>query len=614
MNKVFYLEPDEEITKVINRIRQSEEDGVVLVVPRNSTLAQSVINLKLLQRSAIEHKKVIGLVSTDRITKNLAEQLKVKVFGKVAEAETAMLRSETLVSPSLSKDDSSLKVNTYRKYDLGKMNEDERLKTEDEGPESIDEEIGTSDDIKLSKKSLADEKVIYEPFDSTQDRPEAKIEDAEPGIEDEGRLKTKDEGLGSEDNRNKDDDMNLRSAHSTGSGQGKAGHIKTGGSRKPLLILLGSILVILAIVVGLFLPSAQATVTLKTADFEQKSSISVDQNQKGFDNTNNILQGTMVELEKSVSKSFNSTGKKDAGVKANGTITISNSVSSSQIPLSPGAKVTSSSGLVFTVNKGAMIPGMTNVQISGGKVTSFDAGTIDATVTSANNGESYNLAVDSKFTIQTSVGQLTATNKAAFTGGVTKNIAFVTDTDLSNAETAIAAQALSDNKAILLDNASKSNLKVFDKYINLSVISFSSDKKSNDEADTFVTTLDAKLSTLCFSESDLRGGMITLASSQLDNTTMLVNPENSELTYVVSDYSADTNILKLDVDFKAKTGAKISADMLAKNLKGKNATSAQNYLESQDGVAAVSVKYTPSFWRMMPFMINRIKVNFDYQK
>lgn len=603
MNKVHYLEPDEEITKVINRIRQSEEDGVVLVVPRNSTLAQSVINLKLLKRSAIEHKKAIGLVSTDRITKNLAEQLKVKVFGKVAEAEKAMLRSETLVSPSLSKDDSSLKVNTYRKYDLGKMNEDERLKTEDDGSESIDEEIGTSDDIKLSKKSLADEKVIYEPFDSAQDRPEF---DDEPGIEDEGRLKTKDEGLGSEDNRNKDDEMNLRS--------GKAGHIKTGGSRKPLLILLGSILVILAIIVGLFLPSAQATVTLKTADFEQKSSISVDQNQKGFDNTNNILQGTMVELEKSVSKSFNSTGKKDAGVKANGTITISNSVSSSQIPLSPGAKVTSSSGLVFTVNKGAMIPGMTNVQISGGKVTSFDAGTIDATVTSANNGESYNLAADSKFTIQTSVGQLTATNKAAFTGGVTKNIAFVTDADLSNAETAIQAQALSDNKAILLDNASKSNLKVFDKYINLSVISFSSDKKSNDEADTFVTTLDAKLSILCFSESDLRGGMVTLASSQLDNITMLVNPENSELTYVVSDYSADTNILKLDVDFKAKTGAKISADMLAKNLKGKNATSAQNYLESQDGVAAVSVKYMPSFWRMMPVLANRIKVNFDYQK
>ncbi|HLC44178.1 MAG TPA: hypothetical protein VJK08_03590, partial [Patescibacteria group bacterium] len=357
MNKVHYLEPDEEITKVINRIRQSEEDGVVLVVPRNSTLTQSVINLKLLKRSAIEHKKAIGLVSTDRITKNLAEQLQVKVFSQVAEAEKAMLIFETPVSASSQKDDSSLKVHTYRKYDLSKMNENER-----NGERGTGNEEPESDIIKLSKKPLEAEGAVYDPSDSTsssaeatedrQNKPEFDDEPIEQRNEEqETRNGETEEEIKSvpAENIEKDDDISYRS----GSYKGK--HLRTSGSRKPLLILFSSILVILAIIVGLFWPSAQATVTLKTADFEQKATILVDQNQQGFDSANNILNGTMVELEKSVSKSFDSTGKKDAGAIASGTITISNSTTKN-VPISPNTKVTATDGKFFSIVTGVMVP------------------------------------------------------------------------------------------------------------------------------------------------------------------------------------------------------------------------------------------------------------------
>jgi len=586
MNKIFYLESDEEITKVINRIRQSEEDGAVLVIPRNSTLTQSVINLKLLKRGAEEHKKMIGLVTTDRVTKNLADQLGVKVFGKVSEAEKAMLIVEAVKIPAKLVDDADLRINTYKKYDLSGLNKEEPS-------------IETEDDIKLSKKSLED---VTGPEVSSVEHEEENIDevDEQESVQEE----SSDDVV--HESKNEDDDMRLK--------QGKNRHIKTGGSRKPLAILAAVTIIVLLVVVCLFLPSAKASLVLKTANLDKTASINVDKSQKTFDLTSDTMPGTVVELEKSVSKSFASTGQKDAGTKATGTVTISNGVSSGAIPLSAGTKVTSADGAVFTINTGVMIPGMTNVQISGGKVTSYDAGTADVAVTASANGDGYNLPVNTKFTVSSSAGVLAAANKAVFAGGVTKNITFVSQEDLDNVGKAISDQALADNKVELLGNAEKASVVIDEKNITVNVISTATDKNVNDEAESFAVTAAIKLSAFGFSEKDLRAAMEKVTEKDLKSGEMLVNPEGSDLTYKTTAYNSDAGTMKLDVDFKAKTGAKISTDTLVKGIAGKSATSAQNYLEDQNGVASASVEFVPKFWRILPYLPSRIDVVFDYQK
>ncbi|PIS07790.1 hypothetical protein COT78_01665 [Candidatus Berkelbacteria bacterium CG10_big_fil_rev_8_21_14_0_10_43_13] len=594
MNKIFYLESDEEITKVINRIRQSEEDGAVLVIPRNSTLTQSVINLKLLKRGAEEHKKMIGLVTTDRVTKNLADQLGVKVFSKVSEAEKAMLIVEAVKIPAKLADDADLRVNTYKKYDLSGLNKDEPLTESD-------------DDIKLSKKSLED---VAEPEISSVEHQEENIDE----VEEQGPDQKESDDKAADESKNEDDDMKLRSEKGRLFGNNHSKHIKTGGSRKPLAILAAVTIIVLLVVVCLFLPSAKASLVLKTADLDKTASINVDKSQKTFDLTSGTMPGTVVKLEKSISKSFASTGQKDAGTKATGTVTISNGVSSGAIPLSAGTKVTSADGAVFTIDTGVMIPGMTNVQISGGKVTSYDAGTADVAVTASANGDGYNLPINTKFTVSSSAGVLTAANKAAFAGGVTKNITFVSQEDLDNVGQAISDQALADNKAELLGNAEKASVVIDEKNITINVISTTTDKNVNDEAESFAVTAAIKLSAFGFSEKDLRAAMEKIVEKDLKSGEMLVNPEGSDLTYKTTAYNSDAGTMKLDVNFKAKTGTKISADTLIKGMVGKSATSAQNYLESQNGVASVSIGFIPKFWRVMPFMSNRIDVKFDYQK
>lgn len=83
MKKILYLEPDEEITTIISRLKKVDADSVGLVIPRDATIIQSLVNLKLLKKEAAQVNKKITLVTTDKIGQNLASQIGLTVYSKL---------------------------------------------------------------------------------------------------------------------------------------------------------------------------------------------------------------------------------------------------------------------------------------------------------------------------------------------------------------------------------------------------------------------------------------------------------------------------------------------------------------------------------------------------
>jgi hypothetical protein len=73
--KTIYLEIDEEVTSVIDKIRKTEFTDIVIVVPKDASITQSVINLKLIKRKAEELNKTISLVTQDKVARNLASKI-----------------------------------------------------------------------------------------------------------------------------------------------------------------------------------------------------------------------------------------------------------------------------------------------------------------------------------------------------------------------------------------------------------------------------------------------------------------------------------------------------------------------------------------------------------
>jgi 6-pyruvoyl-tetrahydropterin synthase len=90
MEKIIYLEADEEITSVVDRVKNAQSRAIALVVPRGASIIQGIVNLKLLRREADKIKKEICLVTTDKAAKNLALQVGIPVFDKLDEAISAM--------------------------------------------------------------------------------------------------------------------------------------------------------------------------------------------------------------------------------------------------------------------------------------------------------------------------------------------------------------------------------------------------------------------------------------------------------------------------------------------------------------------------------------------
>jgi hypothetical protein len=69
---VVYIDIEDEITGVIDKVLSSKNKVVALVLPKRTTVFQSAVNVKLLKKSASEHKKSIVLVTSEESVINLA--------------------------------------------------------------------------------------------------------------------------------------------------------------------------------------------------------------------------------------------------------------------------------------------------------------------------------------------------------------------------------------------------------------------------------------------------------------------------------------------------------------------------------------------------------------
>ena len=85
MDEIIYLESDEEITSVIDKLKalNAEQKAVSLVIPKGASILQSVVNLKLLQKEGAALSKDLCIVTQDRIGRNLASQAGFSVYDDI---------------------------------------------------------------------------------------------------------------------------------------------------------------------------------------------------------------------------------------------------------------------------------------------------------------------------------------------------------------------------------------------------------------------------------------------------------------------------------------------------------------------------------------------------
>ena len=553
MDEIIYLEPDEEITSAIDKIKNSKTNSLGLVVPREATILQSVVNLRLLSREAGSLGKDIAIVTTDRIGQNLASQVGLVVYNSIEEQKPKFVPPKPVPEPS----------------------------------EVI--EIDAKEISKLDNRPPADVSVHH----FQEKRKEKSFLPSKPF-----EVKTA-KGIVSNMAKEKPagfSGLNLNQ---------KAKDIKI--FKKLLWPIIAILLILILIATYLLLPKADIIVYVPSDNYPKTLPLVVSKDVKKADLVSSTVPGTIIEASADKEEKFSSTGKKTIGDKAHGTITIENHLDSNGHAFGAGTKLSSSSK-TFLTKEAVTVPG---AGVSGGNIV---PGSIKVEIEAENPGAEYNVKAGRFTILGLSANQqegVYGNATDAMTGGMSKEVQVVSSTDYNDAKNKLMTELAATVDA---DFAKKTkDQKLLDKAILKPEPVVTSSANIDGEAADFTMKVTYKEQVMVFDITSVKDLLTEVLQTGAPADKMIGIPNDESLGLAVDKTDYDKGVLNLTANVAAKISPKIDTEKLRSAITGKSRSEAINYLQSQTGIQKAEVNLWPVIWfKKLPVLESKVKVRIEY--
>ena len=520
--KTIYLDQDEEITSVVDRLRNFQGEEVVLAVPKRAIILQSLVNLKLLKRQAELLSKKIAIATSDTLGKRLAQEAGIEVHQKTEGKE----EKETRIPQ-----DQDVKVE-YLKQPPQK----------EEPPPAELEAPAQKDEIRSAFQRAMERETDVQKEASKTAASQAKSVEKEP--------------------------------------KGQKPKIP----KKFALIGLG-----VAALIGLiffWLNYPKMILSIKPLAIESAKTFDVVLKDGEVAGLENALGGEQILVEKEETEKFPSTGKKNVGEKATGSVTLENRYSTTPYAVGAGTKLTSGDK-VFLTTAAATIPGLT--------LPPLTPGTTTVGVIAQEAGEQYNIGA-SNFTVggapaPGAFGTITARSTTAFSGGSTKQVTILQQSDISAAKEKLTATTTEKAKKEFKNKTE--GKKIFDEAIVSEVTEATPNKKVGTETEEFELNLKMRVWSVAFGEQ----GFLALSQKNLtdssDQKELLREGYSQEVKLKKADFNAKQ--INLEVSAKGFLITKLDREKMKNDLKGKTSNQAKEYLKNIPDLEASDVKMYPSW-------------------
>lgn len=572
--KILYLEADEEIPGVIDRLRQEKSDQITLVIPKSSIILQSVINLRLILRLSKELKKSIALVSHDPIGRNLASQVGIPAYDSV----NAKIPVLSPIGPKPTNEDDIAEVEDS----LAEADEPFQInhfQAQNEPEEEIDA-ITTEEIDELKARGNSEKQA-----NSVADRNEFVKTEVEPAA--------------------------LPPKVST---QEKPLPLKKKGKKKKWGYVLAAIAGLIVIVVGfgLFYPKATVAVDVNGQKFDSSAEITADQSQKEASLTGGVIPATYVESVKEKSQKVTATGTKDIGEKASGTIDFYNSYSDNDESLPAGTNL-AKDGKTFVTTQDITIPGATASIVGGGVVV--NPGHTSGAIVATDSGDSYNVS-KGQYTITdmsaAKQSKVYGQSDKALTGGTSKTVTVVSQNDINQAKDSLVSD-LEDQAKADLTNQLKGKV-LLDKAIDNQVVSADADKAVGDQVDSFNLDVKVKARALGFDSASFRTVFLSKAKSEVPKDKEFLVTDKDEISTSVSNLDIDAKKIVIIGKISTQIGPKIDQAKLKAQLTGKKIAAAKKITAQVDGINAVNIKINPNWtFGYLPISSKQIEIKVNYK-
>lgn len=555
--RVLYLEIDEEITSVAEKLRKTAETDIYLVVPKEAALLQSIINLKLLKRQADTLKKEIQIITHDKVGRNLAEQVGINSASRMDDISEKPDIPPLTVAPPMT----------------------EIMMKEKDSP------LEETKEVVFKKGSVVD---MEEPNDRTTEQLNSEETEEPDGGTTEDQDKTGEEG-GKKDKQ-------------------RTGDLLPKFPYKKFLIIATVLLVVLSGLFYIFIPMTNINLTIASEKKDMKANITVDKSATAINQSAGVVPGNYISLEKTITKSYPATGKKNIGTKTQGKITVSNSYSDIDQTLVAGTRF-ESNGLIFRTTADVDVPGLT---IPAGDII---PGTVEVTVVADAPGAKYNIEPGiltiPGFSGTAKFEKIKGANTVALVGGSDKEVTIITDADISKAKVSFGEDATTEIKKE--GEAKKKEGEVLDaKAEKIDIATVTLSKNSGDETDKFEVSGKAVFKGLAFKEEDIKKISFENFKSSVPTSKQALEDKLSNVDIVINDVDLEKGTISVESNGSIHLGTKVNTNQIKDEILGYNQTKAKQYLEGLDGVSAVKVEFWPSFMKSVSRLKSHIYIKTQF--
>ena len=651
MHQTFYIDIDEEITSVVEKMRKARAKEIVMVVPRRALLIQSIVNLRILKNEADSLGLQLMIITQDKLGKMLIEKAGILVqqkmdniageeieiqdesgqnFSGLVPAENpprVLNENKGRLDEIGSKDyfDSSMVKKTPKAF----SDNNGFIQNRTEGQEQENEEKITNKELvsgvacDIIKKPA--QKISQPTFDSThqvnlskqdyQDQgsgfPVLNSQDKKPGFSALNSQDKKIESFFQQKNylERRAEKSNCKERRME-SKKEDFGNYSLPSKTHGLFWIFGLIFVlaIAFVSVYVFVPRAEIDIFVKNDTQNIDSSVTGDIGAMDIDYEGGIIPAKIVSIETSVTKSLESTGEKSvSNQKARGRVIIYNAYSSSPQPLVATTRLLTEDGKLFRLVKGVTVPGMSG----------SDPGSVEAEVAADQAGEGYNIGPASfKIPGFESSGEkyekFYAKSEASMSGGG-DGAGFekiVTADDLNGAKDKVTAE-ISEAIQQKAKEQIGDNALLVPGSVSMGETSYQFSNAAGDVANSFQVT--AQVVARAFAVD--QGNLNDLVSKMIVKTKQIdTGIENESLVFDFSKPNIDFENGKVEIKFHAVGNivSSLNLEDIKAQILGKREGDLSAYLSTFSEIEKAEVTYWPSFMNgRIPLRSGQVTLGLD---
>lgn len=355
------------------------------------------------------------------------------------------------------------------------------------------------------------------------------------------------------------------------------------------------------LVLFFLLPKATILLSLKTEAFVFPLEFFVKEKAAAVDFENKIIPGRPTELEKEGAKKFPTSGKKNIGGKAKGTIVVINKFTNpdrtgSEFSLKANVEFKDKkTGKVFLSDSGVTVPKLTYDPNTGNPIP----GTASLKVTASEPGESYNLGPSSFSIPALGISSVYGESSEAMTGGYDKFVNVLSDEDLKKGESTLSKELVEKAKEELRSKLEKGQ-KFLEGGIKEEILESKWSPQVGTEANEFELKMKIKISTLLVLEKEYKELLLEALKKSIPSDQQLVSTSSDKIELSLLDYDLPNQTMKLKATVSTQVAFKLNEERLKEEIAKKTKKEGEDYLKGLKEIERAEIKIWPVWLKRLP--------------